>query len=349
MPRFAAAAFAGALLASCGGSDLPRAERVLAMGTWVDIVVQAPDEAAHARLIGEIERMLRVFERDYYAWSDGALARLNAGLARGEAVQVDAELARLLRAAQRYSAQSGGAFDPAVGELVELWGFHSGTAAVRAPPDPAAIEAWLGRRTGIRDLVVAPDGTVRFAHSRSAKLDLGAIAKGEAVDRIVRRLAAAGVESALVNAGGDLRVLGDRAGLPWRVGVKAPRAAGVLGVIELADGEAAFTSGDYERFYELDGRRMHHILDPATGYPVEHTQAVTVIAQDGQSADAAATALLVAGPGRWRGAAAALGIERVLRVDATGEIEMTPAMRERLQAGAGAGSDIIAAGSSRRR
>ena len=147
-----------------------------------------------------------------------------------------------------------------------------------------------------------------------------------------------------MNAGGDLRVLGSRRGKPWRVGIQAPRAAGLIGVVELEPGEAAFTSGDYERYYEYEHRRLHHILDPATGYPADHTQAVTVIATTGLAADAAATALLVAGPDRWRGVARALGIELVLRVDASGELQATPAMRERLQMGAGVDSDILAAG-----
>jgi thiamine biosynthesis lipoprotein len=147
-----------------------------------------------------------------------------------------------------------------------------------------------------------------------------------------------------VNAGGDLRVLGARGDLRWRIGIQAPRAAGLLGIVELTPGEAAFTSGDYERYYEYEGGRMHHILDPSTGYPVSHTQAVTVIAADGATADAAATALLVAGPDSWRGMAAKLGIAMVLRVDASGRIEATPQMRERLQTDGAAGSDILVVG-----
>lgn len=338
--RSHAVVLACALLAACGpGGDLHE-QQLLAMGTSVEITIDVPDAARRTRLVGEIDALLRDFERDYYAWADGELARLNRAVAKREPVRVSPELATLLTAAQRIADRSGGTFEPAVGELVEIWGFHSAATGVAEPPDPEAIVQWLGRAPTIRNLTIEPDGTIRAAGD-AGMLDLGGIAKGEAVDRIVQVLRDNGVANALVNAGGDLRVLGSRAGRPWRIGIRAPRGDGLLGILELADGEAAFTSGDYERFYEHAGRRMHHILDPATGYPVDHTQAITVVATEGVTADAAATALLVAGPARWRAVADALGITAVMRVDASGRVELTAQMRERLQAGSVAGSDII--------
>lgn len=332
------------LVAGCGGiGEQPLFEqRLLAMGTWVDLTIDAP-EADGERLAGEIGQFLRGFERDYYAWADdGALARLNRALADGGRLEVDADLARVLEAAKRYCELSEGAFEPAVGDLVELWGFESDPSQRHEAPPPAAIEAWLRRKPSIRQLTI--DGAAVDGHGAALKLDLGGIAKGEAVDRIVERLAAAGVANALVNAGGDLRVLGSRRGKPWRVGIKAPRGDGLIGIVELEPGESAFTSGDYERYFEVEHRRLHHILDPTTGYPVDHTQAVTVIAGNGLLADAAATAVLAAGPERWRAVARALGVELVLRVDASGGIEATPAMRERLQMGASGDSAILASG-----
>ena len=333
------------MLAACGriGERPLLDERLLAMGTWVDLVIDVSDEDAGQRLVGDIERFLHEFERDYYAWADdGALARLNRALGDGGRLEVDPELARVLTAARRFSEQSGGAFDPAVGDLVELWGFQSAPDGPREPPTPAAIDAWLKRSPSIRRLSI--EGERVDARGSPLKLDLGGIAKGEAVDRIIATLAAHGIENALVNAGGDLRVLGTRRGKAWRVGIKAPRDTGLIGIVELESGEAAFTSGDYERYYEVDHRRLHHILDPRTGYPVDHTQAVTVITNDGLTADAAATALLVAGPDRWRDVARAMGIDLVLRVDASGEVQATPQMRERLQMGEGLDSDILAPG-----
>jgi thiamine biosynthesis lipoprotein len=172
-------------------------------------------------------------------------------------------------------------------------------------------------------------------------IDLGGIAKGRALDRILAELDTAGIEHALVNTGGQVRVLGSRDGRPWRVGIRAPRAEAILGIVELQSGESVSTSGDYERYYDHAGKRMHHILDPRTGYPVTHTQAVTVVASDGTLADAASTALFVAGPEKWRDMAQALGVARALRVDASGEIQMTAAMRDRFQSDGDADSPII--------
>ena len=266
---------------------------------------------------------------------------MNASIGDDGEIEVSAELAQMLNDAKRLSTLSTGTFDPTVGGLVELWGFHSDLAAATDPPEPALIETWLATKPSIANLTIR-DRMVS-SNSNTLKLDLGGIAKGEAVDRIIAILRRHDLGDAIVNAGGDLRAIGARGSRAWRIGIKSPRATGLLGVIELGDGEAAFTSGDYERYFEYQGRRLHHLLDPATGYPVEHTQAITVIAADGVTADAAATALFVAGPERWRRVASAMGIRFVLRVDASGRIETTLEMRDRFQPNAAQSSDIIVA------
>jgi len=328
-----------AVLLSAGCAERPRLfeARLYAMGTWVDIAVFSSADTA-ARLFEEAEALLRRFEVDYYAWADGELARINRELAAHGEATAEPEMAALLREAQRLTIASERAFDPAVGALVEQWGFHSALTEP-APPPPEAIDAW--RRAGASLAAVEIDGVVLRTKVRDLKLDLGAIAKGEAVDRLVALAGRHGVRDALVNAGGDLRVLGRHRGRPWRIGIKDPRAHGVLGVIELENGEAAFTSGDYERFVDRDGRRLHHILDPRTGFPVEATQAVTVIAQSGVVADAAATALFVAGDD-WHRIAPQVGAAAVLRVDAAGEIEVTESMRRRIVSAIEDEWDVIA-------
>jgi thiamine biosynthesis lipoprotein len=336
----------GLVLGACARepNEAFHTERIVAMGTLVDVVAEVPVPELRADLVRDIETLLRAFERDYYAWADGELAHLNQGLERGDTVRVSPELADLLLRAQRYSEESNGAFEPGVGALVELWGFHAGTAAPSAPPEPAAIAAWVDRDSGVRNLEITPDGTVTRARGQAFMLDLGGIAKGAALDRIIAELRAARVENALVNAGGQVRVLGSRAGRPWRIGIRAPRADAILGVVALKSGESVSTSGDYERYYDHASQRMHHILDPRTGYPVTHTQAVTVVADDGTLADAASTALFVAGPEHWREIAQALGVDRVLRVDASGAVDMTAAMRDRFQTDNDPDSPIIALG-----
>jgi thiamine biosynthesis lipoprotein len=332
---------AGWLLGSCTNPDDHFVEqRYLAMGTWVDITHASIGADLDAALERSIETYLRAFETDYYAWADGELAAINAQLDNGQRATASPDMQALLGLAQRLSAASGGSFDPGIGSLVELWGFHSSTAAASSP-STETVERWLAARPSIADLVIDKD--FLWAARPGLKIDLGGIAKGAAVDRMLAMMSAAGVRDALVDAGGDLRAVGTHGDRAWRVGIQAPRGAGVLGIIELADGEAAFTSGDYERFRDENGHRMHHLLDPLTGQPAEHTQAVTVITHDGALADAAATAIFVAGPERWREVAAALDVALVLRVDSEGAVSMTDGMRARLTAASG---DTLKAGRS---
>lgn len=314
-------------------------QRFFAMGTWVDVSFVSPGPAATEAALREIEATLRTFERDFYPWTDGELAALNSAIADGRDMTVSSELAQLLSRARELSFASGGLFEPGLANLVELWGFHTTTIADPLPPSAAAIAATLEASGGIDALEI--DGQLVRSAVRGLKLDLGGIAKGAAVDEILALLEPHGIDSALVNAGGDLAVAGQPLGeRPWRVGIRDPRADGLLGILALADGEAAFTSGDYERFYEYQGQRLHHLLDPETGRPVVHTRALTVVGRDPAQADAAATALFVAGPDRWRATASRLGIDAVLRVDASGEVELTEAMAARLET-ANVGHDII--------
>ncbi|HEX9875111.1 MAG TPA: FAD:protein FMN transferase [Gammaproteobacteria bacterium] len=320
-------------------------ERLLAMGTWVDIVAVLPVAREPRAVLADIEGLLRSFERDYYPWADGELAALNRAIAAGESHIASPELAALLEQAQTLSARSDGLFEPGLGALVELWGFHAGSRADQRLPSNAAIERLLTGRPGIEALKLV--GRRVSADGTSLMLDLGGIAKGVAVGRVLSLLERRGFRDALVNAGGDLAAIGRAAGgeaeRRWRIGIRHPRQDSLLGVVELDSGEAAFTSGDYERYFDYQGRRWHHILDPETGRPVSHTQALTVIDTDPVTADAAATALFVAGPDRWRGIANELGVDCVLRVDASGEIEMTDAMSARFRSQAGNHDILIGA------
>jgi thiamine biosynthesis lipoprotein len=166
----------------------------------------------------------------------------------------------------------------------------------------------------------AADGTLR-GHE-GVTIDLGGFAKGVAVDRAIALLHERGVDNAIVNAGGDLRAIGRRGDRPWKIGVRAPRGGGILAAIEISGDESVFTSGDYERFFDFQGRRFHHILDPRTGYPTLGLVSVTVVHDDAATADAACTALMVAGPERWPAVAKALGIRHVMVVDADGRVHI---------------------------
>jgi thiamine biosynthesis lipoprotein len=317
------------LLAGCAKDDGWLQHRRYAMGTWVDAIHPTLEGELAVRIERDLDALLGGYEIDYYAWADGELGKLNAAIAAGATFEASHELADLLRRAQILSRRSSGYFDPGVGAAVQAWGFHD---AHSQPKEPSAefLDDWTANRVGIGDLKI--DGNKVSSDDTGLIIDLGGIAKGEVVDRLLERFAAAGVDNVLVDAGGDVRVLGRHGERSWSIGIQSPRhAAELIGSIELYDGEAAFTSGDYERFFDTEDGRRHHLLDPISGLPATHTQAVTVIARNGALADAAATAIFVAGPLNWREIANSLEIQYVLRVDAAGTIEMTPAMRERVR------------------
>jgi thiamine biosynthesis lipoprotein len=140
-----------------------------------------------------------------------------------------------------------------------------------------------------------------------------------------------GIHNAVVNAGGDLRAIGRHGDRPWRVGIRHPRAPGVLAAVEVEGDESVFTSGDYERYFMYEGKRYDHIIDPRTGRPAQGTASVTVFADQADLADAAATALFVAGPKDWLPVARRMGVKGVLLVDTEGKIYMTPSLKDRIR------------------
>jgi thiamine biosynthesis lipoprotein len=163
------------------------------------------------------------------------------------------------------------------------------------------------------------------------QLNFGAFAKGYAIEKSIKTLQQFGITDAVINAGGDLKVIGQHGTRPWHVGIRDPRNAdGVIASLDVANGESVFTSGDYERNFTYNGQVYHHILDPRTGYPAMQTQSVTVIHTDAGIADAAATALFVAGPDNWHRIAKNMGIKFVMLIGNDGTLYMNPAMQQRI-------------------
>jgi thiamine biosynthesis lipoprotein len=318
------------LLSACGRPALYRQESFV-FGTRVEILVAGVDEArarpAASAALREFDRLYRT----YHAWRTSPLGDLNAALAAGKTLDVDEEMAAVLVDARRLSALGEGLFDPGIGRLIGAWGFQSDEFKA-ALPDPAILADWRGNRAGIADLEI--DGRRIGSRSRRVAIDLGGYLKGYALDRAAAILRAHGVNNALINIGGNIRALGDNNGDPWSVGLLHPRSPGPLATLKLYDGEAIGTSGDYQRFFELDGKRYCHLLDPRSGEPVTHTQALTVLVSPqpgaGTLSDAATKPLFIAGAG-WPELAGRLDIDHVLRVDVEGKISVSPKMRERLE------------------
>lgn len=273
---------------------------------------------------------LMAMNAQWNAWKPGELSRLNASLATGRPCKVSPALASMVRAAARLEVASGGCFNPAIGGLVGAWGFHQDVLGPGQRPAPSQLETWLGARPSLGQLTVR--GPWIASPNRHLQLDFGAYAKGVAIDHVLDELQRHGVRDAMLNLSGNLATLGQAGGRPWRVGIRDPNGPGLLTMLETHAREAVVTSGSYERYRILDGERYTHIIDPTTGRPAREVVSVTVVHPSAALADAAATALLVAGPQRWRQVAERMGVNQVLVVDRAGRTEATRSLTPRLRA-----------------
>ena len=306
-------------------------QEAFVFGTRVEVIVAGQPEAEARAATGAVLREFDRLHRSYHAWQPSELSTLNAALAAGKSAEVSEELAAWLREAQALSAAGDGLFDPGIGRLIALWGFQNDEYPAQLP-DPAALAAWRATPAGIADLRL--DGRRVSSRSPQVAIDFGGYLKGVALDRAAAILRAHGVGNALINIGGNVMALGRKNGEPWRVGIQHPRQPGALATLELADGEALGTSGDYQRYFEVGGQRYSHLIDPRSGEPAQHTRALTVLipggAQAGMRSDALSKPLFIAGAS-WPALAERLGVTHVLRVDADGRLEISAALNARLK------------------
>lgn len=290
-PALAAAALA---LAAAGCRPQPPAhEEFTVMGTVASIMVE-PGRRSELGRYTAIARAVfdEVNQRMSLYRDDSELAGLNRA-AGGTPVTVSPGLRDVLLLSKRYSELTGGAFDVTVAPLVRLWGF-SGGARPDGVPDAERIRAALAL-VGSDRLTV--DGDRARLSTPGMMIDLGGIAKGYAVDVCVARLLEAGATNFLVNLGGNMRAIGHpRRGDAWRIGVRNPfRRDETIGTLRLESGQAVATSGNYERFIEIDGKRYTHIIDPRTGMPLVGMAGVTVTAPTAGDSDGLSTGLFILG------------------------------------------------------
>ncbi|SBT06908.1 ApbE family lipoprotein [Candidatus Accumulibacter aalborgensis] len=327
-------------LAACSRAPLHHQEAFV-FGTRVEVLIAGLPEAearpAAAAVLREFDRL----HRTYHAWKPSELSALNDAIAAGRPQPVTAEMAALIAAAQRLALAGDGLFDPGIGRLIALWGFQSDEMP-STMPDAGALAAWRAARPGIADLRL--DDHVVSSRQPAVALDFGGYLKGVALDRAASILKEQGVHNALINIGGNVMALGSKNGQRWRVGIQHPRQPGPLATLELNDGEAIGTSGDYQRFFEVDGRRYCHLLDPRSGQPPMHTQALTVLITPGVAAgtlsDVASKPLFIAGSD-WPRLARQMKVDHVLRVDAEGRLQVSSAMQRRLDYVGGQPKDLV--------
>ncbi|MCP4596311.1 FAD:protein FMN transferase [Neptuniibacter sp.] len=285
----------------------------MTMGTTFSVKWVTQDDAHKAKISGLIDKaLIRVNQSMSTYISDSELSQFNA-LPEGSSQTISDELAFVISQGLELSEKSGGAFDVTVGPLVNLWGFGPDGRVVKAPTQEQITA--VNQRVGYTAVTLNGD---QLTKSKDSYIDLSAIAKGYGVDTVAELLEAEGINSYLVEIGGELRAKGLKpAGLSWRIAIESPIAeAGreIHKIIAVSDIGVA-TSGDYRNYFEENGVRFSHTIDPQTAQPIKHKLAsVTVLAKTCAQADGFATAMMVMGPEKALEFAEAEDVEAFLLV-----------------------------------
>ncbi len=286
-------------------------------GTIIEVLIWDNDEGLVNKALYDVETELNGMHSQWHAWKKGRLTKINNAIRSQKSFELTDEEAEFIQTTQKLSQQSLGFFNPAIGELINLWGFHTDNYPITdPPPNDELIQAYLKQLPTMDDIRV--DDKHISSNNSHLWLDFGGVAKGYAIDKAINIIKSYGLENAIVNAGGDLRSIGNKGNKEWRVAIRKPNSEEVLAMIDVQGDESIFTSGNYERYKEFDGKRYAHIIDPTSGYGVEQIISATVIAENGTKADAAATALIVAGKQHWESVAESMKINQVLLIDVDG-------------------------------
>lgn len=298
-----------------------------AMYTIVTITVSAESSKEGEAAIDAGFEEIRRIEKLANFWADDselALINKNAGV---QAVKVSDDLFEMISEAAFVAEKTNGGFDPTIGPIINLYDFKN-----KIMPDGKAIKKALPF-VNYKEIVLDAKEKTVFLKRKGMSIDTGGIAKGFAAEKAALLLQKRGIKGGVVSVSGDIQTFGLRPdGSPWMIGIKNPRPKSeeedVMAVIGLS-GEAISTSGDYERYMEIDGKRYHHIINPKTGMPTEGTQSVTIVSKRATYSDGFSTGTFVLGQERGMKALSAIGFNAVI-VNSKGDRRVTDGIKERV-------------------
>jgi thiamine biosynthesis lipoprotein len=317
------------LFAGCRDETPVVSARFIAFDTPIDVSIVGIGRTDAERAAQLLEQDFSFMDSAWHAWDPGPLGRVNQLLPTEKAFVAPPSIMPLVRLSQTLYEQTGGLFNPAIGHLNHLWGFHGDDLKGLRPPDAREIRRLVDANPGMDDIHI--DALTLRSTNPAVDLDFSAVTKGYGIDLAVDHLRELGVRNAMVSAGGTVRIIGERSGQPWRITVRRPSGSGVLAVLQLRGDESIATVAGYEHQFVFEGKTYHQPLDPRTGYPATGAQGVTVIHDNAAMAEGAANALFIAGPKDWFEVAQRLGVRYVLMVDHAGGIVMDPAMAKRVE------------------
>jgi thiamine biosynthesis lipoprotein len=300
-------------------------------GTLVDISIYGEKEPEAQFIASEITRQFQAIHNRLHAWKPSELNGINKTFAEGKPKLIEQDMADMIADASQRSLQSEGLFNPAIGNIIHYWGFQSDDFPAHTP-DEAELSALLAQHASMPDIVLNQHQI--SSKNPHVKLDLGGYAKGYALDVGLKILQEFHVQNALINIGGNVIAVGQHGDRPWTVGIQHPRKPDAIATVALGSGWAIGTSGDYQRFFMLDGKRYCHIIDPRTGYPAQGTQSVTVLIPPSKDAgvrsDVSSKPIFISEPARKAEFAKKMEVSHVLIIQENGQILASPAMQKQL-------------------
>ena len=315
------------LLSACNRQDQPVGQlveqRILQFGTIIDVTLIHAERIKAETALTQIEGQLLVYRKKWHAWGDGDLYRFNQTLLDTNKATVPESLKQLLVLSQQYYQQSQYLFNPALGQLIDAYGFHG-----KSEPNGPLIRLIKTNIPTMLDLKI--NQQTAHSHNPHLQLDLGGIAKGYAIGLIANYLSNSGFEHFLINAGGDLYASGNKFGQPWKIGIQNPFESGAIASVSLMGKQSLFTSGNYQRFYKKAKKIVHHIIDPRTGNPSKNISSATVLSPDPVLSDVAATTLMIDGIKNHRSLAETLGVKDYLIVSEDKKIIITRSFAQKI-------------------
>ena len=318
-------------LQSCSNPSLYQSKHYV-FGTIVDISIYDVDEKKAEKVTKAVLEEFTRLHNSLHAWEKSDLTDLNESISKNKPYKnASSELIKIIKNARELERASNHLFNPAIGELIDYWGFHQNEFNPMHP-NQSKIKNLVARGPSLDQLHIS--GSTIKSTSPHVKIDLGGYAKGYALDQASKIIHEHHIKNALINIGGNIMAIGQHGNKPWRVGIQDPRGAQAIAKVDLLDGWAIGTSGDYQRYFINDGKRYCHLIHPFTGYPVQGVYSATVLIEPSQNAgtlsDVLSKPLFISKKEDRKDIAKKLRIYHYLIIEDK-HISMTKAMADKIQ------------------
>lgn len=298
------------------------------LDTCVEIQLADPQHENSKQILDTLVGDIRYLDKIVHPTHSNGMRRINGLLRTGEWASINPSMLRLVQHSLQLFRKTGGLFNPALGDLVQLWGFDSADHdSRRQPPSKQAIAKVLAAQPRMTDIVL--DGIRLRSSNPAVQLHFGVLLHGHAADIAENYLRSVNIASAKIMVGNTTRVIGKNGDRPWYATVVNIPSQRDKVDVALADGEAICSLRNTDRYFDYQGKRYHNILDPRSGYPADASRATVVIHDNAAQAAVACYALFIAGPRHWHDTARRMGIHYGLLVDSNNVVHLNPAMAQR--------------------